>query len=101
MSAGGPCELCGRASRLTSAVVVVLVWAPSLARPYPLLPAEDYCLCDNDGCYSALRFVQRAMEAHPTTRDLASSWTDAQIDWCDAAVRPWRIKHRRPEMATA
>jgi len=41
------------------------------------------------------------METHPVTRNLASSWTDAQIDWCDAAVKPWRIKHRRPEMATA
>jgi|GEM_PF-4132915 len=97
----GKCRICGRPESLTPVVAVVLVWAPALAQPYPVIPGAAHRVCDNDGCASVLRFIERAIGAHAAISAFATSWTSVQIDWCDADLKPWRIKYRRPEMASA
>lgn len=50
----------------TPAVAVVLVFAPGLERPYPLIPSEDYRYCDQ--CDAVFTFVEKAIAAHASTR---------------------------------
>ena len=62
--------------KFTAPVSVILLFAPGLERPYPLLPAEDYRVCE--GCDAIYTLVDRAVGAHPQTRE-AGSWTRAIV----------------------
>lgn len=71
------------------------VHAPGLERPYPLLPAEDYSVCQNTDCESVLRLVARAIDSHPVTRSHAAEWTQVTVVFADPEQSPWRVRERR------
>jgi hypothetical protein len=72
------CGNCGEKMQLSPLVSVVLIFAPLLQRPYPLLPAEDYRLCTT--CDAIFNFVSKAAEAHPSTRESAvGPWSKAIV----------------------
>ena len=56
------CGVCRRAGQFTAPVSVILVFAPGMAKPYPLIPAEDYRVCG--ACDAIFTLVNRAVEAH-------------------------------------
>ena len=60
------CGVCRKTGSFTAPVSVILVFAPGMAKPYPLIPAEDYRVCG--ACDAIFTFVNRAVEAHPTSR---------------------------------
>src|SRR5438105_11854277 len=63
------CGICRKTGTFTAPVSVILVFAPGMAKPYPLIPAEDYRVCG--ACDAIFTLVNRAVEAHPTTRSAA------------------------------
>lgn len=72
------CGNCGEKMQLSPLIAIVLVFAPGLLRPYPLLPAEDYRLCTT--CDAIFSFVSKAAEAHPSTRESAvGPWSRAVV----------------------
>ena len=77
MSADG-CPVCHERTRWSAEVVVVLVFAPGLSKPYPLVAAEGYRYCVSGGCDALLQFVCRAVDAHPLTR-AAGQWSRAIV----------------------
>ncbi|HEY2029936.1 MAG TPA: hypothetical protein VGH20_12085 [Myxococcales bacterium] len=74
------CGVCRKTGQFTAPVSVILVFAPSMAKPYPLIPAEDYRVCG--ACDAIFTLVSRAVEAHPTTR-AAGPWTRAIVVFSD------------------
>lgn len=85
------CRLCGLPEKLSPRVKLVLVYAASLENGcYHLVPSEDYRVCLHDGCESVVRFIYRAIDAHPQTR--GTEWTHAQIDFCSPYLKPWQIE---------
>lgn len=65
-----------RHEKMTEPVAVILVFAPMLKRPYPLIPADDYTACVE--CDALLTLVCKAVAAHPETRN-AGDWTRAVV----------------------
>src|SRR6266853_791134 len=39
------CGVCRKVGQFTAPVSVILVFAPGMTKPYPLIPAEDYRVC--------------------------------------------------------
>jgi ribosomal protein S14 len=74
------CANCGAERDFTAVVSVILVEAPALSTPYPLIPADEYRLCSSCGNHEA--FVSRAVDAHPMVRN-AGPWTRALIVFAD------------------
>ena len=68
------CGVCRKVGQFTAPVSVILVFAPGMAKPYPLIPAEDYRVCS--ACDAIFTLVNRAVDAHPTTR-AAGPWSAA------------------------
>lgn len=91
-----PCGSCGKVGWFSAPVAVVLVFAPSLPRPYPLLPAELYTVCC--ACDAVFSLVQRAVEAHPLVRG-AGPWTRAVVVFDDG--HGVEVKAKRAAVATA
>ncbi|HEX9579016.1 MAG TPA: hypothetical protein VF993_14780, partial [Myxococcales bacterium] len=60
------CGICRKTGTFTAPVSVILVFAPGMPKPYPLIPAEDYRVCG--ACDAIFTLVNRAADAHPTTR---------------------------------
>ena len=91
------CGQCRKTGTFTAAVSVVLVFAPGLHKPYPLIPAEDYRVCG--ACDAIFTLVNRAADAHPITRG-AGPWTRAIIVFADGhgvdvkAKRPLQVLAR-------
>ena len=92
MSPQMTCGACESRMSLSPVVSVVLLFAPGLERPYPLIPGEEYQLCT--ACNAIMAFVQRAAEAHPETREAhVGPWQRAIVVYDDgkgAEVMPGR-----------
>lgn len=71
----------------TEVVVVVIVFAQG--EHYPLIPSEDYTLCDCDE--SVLAFAKKAIDAHPTVREW--DWDSVIVIFSDKKGK--RIERRR------
>ena len=69
------CE-CGDSSELSAPVCVIVVFAPGLERPYPLIPARRYRCCIHCQAFAAL--VTVAQDANSETAG-AGAWTQAFI----------------------
>ena len=76
------CGSCRKAGGFSAPVSVVLVFAPGLERPYPLIPAEAYRVCTR--CDAVFNLVDRAVEGHTVTQQ-AGPWTRAIIIFSDGA----------------
>ena len=74
------CGQCEKTGAFSEPVSVILLFAPGLERPYPLIPAEDYRVCK--ACEAIFALVDRAVGAHPMTRE-AGSWTRAVVVFID------------------
>lgn len=80
------CGCCGQPTQLTSDIVVLVIFAPGLRKPYPLIPEHPYRVCNRAGCDSTWRFITRAAEAHSMTRSAAvDDWTRCVIVFSDGA----------------
>ena len=74
------CRTCRAAGQFTSPISVILVFAPGLERPYPLIPAEDYCICSK--CDAVFTLIDRATQSHNVTRK-AGPWARAIVLFID------------------
>jgi len=74
------CQSCRSSGFFTSPISVILVFAPGLERPYPLIPADDYQICSR--CDAIFTLVDRATESHNMTRN-AGRWTRAIVLFVD------------------
>src|SRR5947209_3371806 len=92
------CGSCRKTGTFTSPVSVILVFAPGLERPYPLIPAEDYRVCG--ACDAVFTLVDRAAQAHPVTKD-AGPWTRAIVVFTDGHGVDVRAKRATQKMAMA
>jgi hypothetical protein len=90
------CGTCRRTGHFNAPVSVILVFAPELAKPYPLIPADEYRVCS--ACDAIFTLVNRAVEAHPATRE-AGPWSRAIVVFADG--HGIDIKARRRAMALA
>lgn len=90
------CASCRLRGHFTAPVSVIVVFAPGLAEPYPLIPAEHYQVCG--ACDAVYTFVDKATEAHPQTRG-AGPWTRAIVVYADG--RGADVKAKRPAIARA
>jgi len=52
------CGQCRKTGNFTAPVSVILVFAPGLSKPYPLIPAEEYRVCG--ACSAIFTLVTRA-----------------------------------------
>lgn len=91
------CGQCRKSGHFTSPVSVILLFAPGLAKPYPLIPAEDYRVCS--ACDAIFTLVNRAAEAHPQTRE-AGPWSRAIVVFADGHGVDVKAK-RQQQMALA
>jgi hypothetical protein len=78
------CPVCGERARWSAEVSVILVFAPGLPRPYPLIASEGYRYCVGGGCDALLQMVRRAVDAHPVTR-VAGQWSRAIVLHADGS----------------
>ena len=85
------CGACRRTGTFTAPVSVILLFAPGLERPYPLIPAEDYRVCGS--CDAVFTLIDRASEAHPVTKD-AGPWSRAIVVFVDG--HGVDVKSKRP-----
>jgi hypothetical protein len=92
------CGACRRTGTFTTPVSVILLFAPGLERPYPLIPAEDYRVCG--ACDAVFTLVDRASAAHPTTK-VAGPWTRAIVVFTDGHGVDVRAKRGNKQMALA
>ena len=76
------CGSCRRTGGFSEAVSVILVFAPGLERPYPLIPAEDYRVCTR--CDAVFTLIDRAVEGHTVTQSVGH-WTRAIVIFTDGA----------------
>jgi hypothetical protein len=90
------CGICRKSGTFTAPVSVILVFAPGLQKPYPLIPAEDYRVCG--ACDAIFTLVNRAVEAHPVTRG-AGAWSRAILVFSDG--HGVDVKARRGSQAVA
>ena len=90
------CGQCRKSGTFTAPVSVILLFAPGLSKPYPLIPAEDYRVCG--ACDAIFTLVNRAADAHPTTRQ-AGPWSRAIIVFADG--HGVDVKAKRPQQAVA
>ena len=97
-SEGLSCGVCRRTGQFTAPVSVILVFAPGMAKPYPLIPAEDYRVCG--ACDAIFTLVNRAVEAHPTTRQ-AGPWTRAIVVFSDGHGVDVKAKRQGQQVAMA
>ena len=74
------CGSCRRTGAFSQPVSVILVFAPGLERPYPLIPTEDYRVCTR--CDAIFALIDRAAAKHPETSK-AGSWTRAIVIFAD------------------
>lgn len=85
----------------SASVSVILLFAPALRTPYPLIPEEGYTCCVmEEECFWRELFllVTHAQNLHPMTKD-AGSWTKAIILFSDGEGKT--IKAKRPPAAQA
>jgi|SRR5438105_2076956 len=96
-------ELCGACRRpqvWTPPVSVILLFAPGLQKPYPLIPAEEYRVHADKDCDSIFQLVWRAAESHPQTREgRVGPWTRALVVFADG--HGIDVKAKRMETARA
>src|SRR5438128_8656723 len=92
------CGVCRKTGSFTAPVSVILVFAPGMAKPYPLIPAEDYRVCG--ACDAIFTLVNRAVEAHPTTRS-AGPWTRAIVVFSDGHGVDVKAKRQGQQVAMA
>jgi hypothetical protein len=92
------CGICRSTAKFSAPVSVVLVFTPGLARPYPLIPAEDYRVCGT--CDAIYSLVNRAVAAHPTTRD-AGPWSRAIVVFADGHGMDIKARRRMHAVARA
>src|SRR5439155_6210838 len=92
------CGVCRKVGQFTAPVSVILVFAPGMAKPYPLIPAEDYRVCS--ACDAIFTLVNRAVEAHPTTR-AAGPWTRAIVVFSDGHGVDVKAKRQGQQVALA
>ncbi len=92
------CKQCKNVDSFSRPVSVILVFAPGLDRPYPLIPGEDYVVCT--ACDAVYRLVDCAVDAHPVTR-AAAPWTRAIVLFSDGRGADIKAKRRMPELALA
>src|SRR5258708_7104058 len=52
------CGICRKTGTFTAPVSVILVFAPAMPKPYPLIPAEDYRVCG--ACDAIFTLINRA-----------------------------------------
>lgn len=92
------CRTCRRKDSFTAPVSVVLVFAPHLAKPHPLIPDGDYRVCA--GCEALYKFVDRAVHGHPVTKD-AGTWSKAIVLFADGQGVEVKPERKRASMAMA
>lgn len=92
------CGVCRKVGQFTAPVSVILVFAPGMAKPYPLIPAEDYRVCS--ACDAIFTLVNRAVEAHPTTRS-AGPWSRAIVVFSDGHGVDVKAKRQGQQVALA
>jgi len=92
------CGVCRKTGQFTAPVSVIQVFAPGMAKPYPLIPAEDYRVCG--ACDAIFTLVNRAVEAHPTTR-AAGPWTRAIVVFSDGHGVDVKAKRQGQQVALA
>ena len=90
------CGRCHAEDRFSPPVSVMLIFAPGLAKPYPLIPAEDYRICR--ACDAVFILIDQAVDSHPATRE-AGPWTRAVIVMQDGDGMD--VKAKRQGQATA
>lgn len=79
-------------------VSVILVFAPGLTKPYPLIPEEDYRVCE--ACDAVFTLVSKAVDAHATTRQ-AGSWSRAIVVFSDGHGVDVKARRLGQEVARA
>ena len=95
------CGSCRRSGGFSKPVSVVLVFAPGLERPYPLIPAEEYQVCTR--CDAIFAFIDRATAQHKVVSE-AGFWTRAIVIFSDGAgldVAARRDQSTRPTQKMA
>lgn len=92
------CGNCRRPGTFTEPVSVILIFAPGLDRPYPLIPADDYRICG--ACDAIYALVSKAVEAHPRTRG-AGPWSRAILLFADGHGVDVKPRRMQPAMALA
>jgi hypothetical protein len=92
------CGSCRKTGAFTAPVSVILLFAPGLERPYPLIPAEDYRVCG--ACDAVFTLIDRASQAHPTTRT-AGPWSRAIVVFVDGHGVDVRAKRQGGQVAMA
>ena len=92
------CGSCRRSGTFTTPVSVILLFAPGLERPYPLIPAEDYRVCG--ACDAVFTLIDRACAAHPMTRS-AGPWSRAVVVFSDGHGVDVRAKRQSQQVAMA
>ena len=95
---GLTCGQCRKKGTFTSPVSVILLFAPGIDKPYPLIPAEDYRVCG--ACDAIFTLINRAAEAHPTTR-AAGPWSRAIVVFTDGHGVDVKAKRAQQAMALA
>ena len=94
------CGACHRPQDWTPPVSVILLFAPGLEKPYPLIPGEDYRVHADRECDSIFVLVARAAESHPQTREEhVGPWTRAVVVFADG--HGIDLKAKRAEAARA
>lgn len=78
------CPVCRERTSWSAEVVVILVFAPALPKPYPLIAAEGYRYCVSGGCDALVQLVRKAVDAHPVTRG-AGQWSRAIVLHADGS----------------
>ena len=92
------CGQCRKSGNFTAPVSVILVFAPGLTKPYPLIPAEEYRVCG--ACNAIFTLVTRATEAHPTTREAARELIRERVAAGAAAIGVFHDMSTVEELAT-
>ena len=95
------CGSCRRTGGFSEPVSVILVFAPGLERPYPLIPSEEYRVCNR--CDAIFAFLDRATALHHIV-SLAGPWTRAIVIFADGAgldVAAKREEQARPTQKMA
>ncbi len=95
---GLTCGQCRKSGNFTSPVSVILLFAPGLDKPYPLIPAEEYRVCSS--CDAVFTLVNRAAEAHPQTRQ-AGPWSRAIVVFSDGHGVDVKARRGQQQMAMA
>jgi hypothetical protein len=70
------CGNCGRSGGFSPPVSVILLFAPALERPFPLIPGAEYRVCTR--CEAVRTLIDRAAEGNPSTAG-AGKWSRAVV----------------------